>query len=120
MEVLKSLDTFEPDKANSLTIQAEISASVAHLRSVFSETGINFDLVSQETKNKVRTKRVARKSYAQGYRWQEEFIQAKQKAQITHLTVHQLNQRTLYFLDYLKKKKLTLDQVNPANLYQSK
>lgn len=116
MEVLKSLDSFEPNKDNSLTIQADISDTVTHLRNAFSESGINFDLLSQKTKNESPTKSAARKNYAQGYRWQEEFIQAKQKAQVTHLTVHQLNQRTLYFLDYLKKKKLTLDQINPANL----
>ncbi|CAM4113306.1 site-specific integrase [Vibrio neonatus] len=117
-QILKSLDNVDISRDSPKETKQAILSSVDSLRNSFNDSGVDLHSVSSQADTKQQTVKSIKRNFAQGYRWQEDFITSKQKARITHLTVHQLNKRTLYFLDYFKNKKIGITQITASDLME--
>ncbi|MGR5268874.1 tyrosine-type recombinase/integrase [Vibrio astriarenae] len=116
MKVLESLDNIDLSRDCPNETKANITSAVNNIRASFTNNGIQPHFPNCLYNDKASAPPPCGKNYAEGYNWQKQFIASKQHKRVTHLTVHQLNQRTLYFLDYLKKRKLTLGNTSPSDL----
>ncbi|OBT12740.1 hypothetical protein A9264_15910 [Vibrio sp. UCD-FRSSP16_10] len=110
--VLQSLDKIDITRDSPATFKSEITSSVQIFRNAFNDTGIEHELLSSDPLGQSQKPKNSNNNYVIGYRWQEQFIETKRKAKVTHLTVHQLDKRTRYFLDHLKKSKTSITQIN--------
>ncbi|MDR9827614.1 hypothetical protein RCJ22_18590 [Vibrio sp. FNV 38] len=116
IKVLRSLDRVDSARDCPSKIRAEITSAVNIIRATFTEHGIANSSNLNTAQTHTPELPVSRNNYVQGYEWQQEFISSKQQSKVTHLTVHQLMQRTRYFLDYLKQKKKNITQASRSDL----
>ena len=104
--ILHSLDNFCPDRESVRDMCAKISSLIQSIKKQFCDTGILPEPVTIPVP--LSRPRMEKSSNNSDKEWLQAFIASKEKAQISRLSVHQLNQRTQYFLNYLKKQQLTL------------
>ncbi|ALR18515.1 tyrosine-type recombinase/integrase [Vibrio natriegens] len=114
IKVLESLDKVDPDRDCHKKVRSEIVSTVNALRASFTDEGTHYS--PSIFQSGTSEPKAIRNNFAQGYKWQQDFIASKQQQRITNLTVHQLNQRTRYFLDHLKKKKLSIMKASSSDL----
>ncbi|GEA51649.1 hypothetical protein VIN01S_24530 [Vibrio inusitatus NBRC 102082] len=116
MQIQKSLDNIDSARDCVRETKAEITRAIEVLRNAFNDSGIDINSVPLATESTPSSSTKARQNYAQGFQWQKEFIDTKRKSKVTHLTVHQLDTRTTYFLNYFKTKKTPIDKISASVL----
>ncbi|CAE6939380.1 Belongs to the 'phage' integrase family [Vibrio sp. B1FLJ16] len=108
--ILQSLDNFHPDRDCVKEIRAKVVLSIQSLKRRFCPSGIKLESTKPDAPSSRQCDNKVDRA------WQQAFIESKNNAQISNLSVHQLDQRTRYFLDYLETHHLTLSSITGADV----